>query len=254
MTQGAALRYSHAFSDRARRLSAAREEGDGLEMRFGQQGFRFVGFGDACRIGTDRVYAMVHFRPANIPQAQMWLSVYREKHRIPEGYVLNGSQLGAVFSTYATEGPLTPAALTNFFVDLVTALNRVPGLLRFAHHRAVAQEFAALDGQSSTPIDAKELLRACYTVPNDGSQGPPAHETRIVIREGSSADAPLVDRAGQVSIPVHAATEVKEPLLDYAAAMACLSALSMTGRAEHQFYVDAVRRVKHWSSVEVTPR
>lgn len=221
-------------------------------MSFVPQNFRFLGLGDACRIGNDRVYAMVHFRPANIPQARMWLSLYREKHRIPADYVLSGMPLGAVFSNPATDVPVTVQTLTNLMMDMVSAMNRIPGLLRFAFHRVVVPTTA--EDSAVTPIDSKELLRACFTVPNDGSQGPPAHETRIVIREGSTSASPLVDKTGTLSIPVHTATEDKEPLLDFAAAFACLSTLSMSGRTEHQEYAKAVGRLKHWSSVLVTPQ
>jgi hypothetical protein len=157
-----------------------------------------------------------------------------------------------VFSTYDDQGELTPAALTNYFMDLISAVNRVPGLLRFAYHSAT---IAVLDPNAPTPaapVDTKELLRACYTVPNDGSQGPPAHETRIVIREGSASSAPMVDRTGTMTVPIHTANDTQEPLLEYGSALACLSALSMTKRPEHQVYVDGIRRLKHWSSVEVS--
>ena len=241
-----------------------------------------IAFGDDSQFKDTLAYAFAIVRRARLRAIEGRIGVLKERFKIPKDVSLHCRVLFSGQQRQKTNlGHLTPQDVQSIVARAVTIMNQGPVLVRYSVGN-LAEFGVALgseleiqyesDGSTiKVPVkmDPKGLLgmlmQACFAVPPDGSQGPPASDCKIIVSEDSTmvefigpkrrrADG-MYSGFSDIGAPNGTVLQLQpsimpaagQPLLQLADIAAYICSHSMDDSPENAFFREQRERFRYWS-------
>ncbi|SRR5581483_6298943 len=242
----------------------------------------YVAFGDDSQFKNTLAYAFAIVRRARLRAIEGRIGVLKERFRIPKDMPLHCRVL---FSGQQRQkaglGRLTLKDVQSIVARVVTIMNQGPVLVRYSIGD-LAEFGVALGNEvemqhesdgSTVKLPVKKdpkgflglLMQACFAVPPDGSQGPPASDCKIVVSEDSTmvefigpkrrrADG-MYSGFSDIGAPDGRVFQLQpsivpaagQPLLQLADIAAYICSHSMDDSPENAFFREQRDRFRYWS-------